>query len=191
MKHLTTEEILSGIRQKEDHILRMIYDETYPGIRKYILTNSGNEQDAEDVFQEAMVLVYRKVTRNELELTSGFGTYLVALCKHLWYNHFRKNKNISFQDINHELLEDISKVYDIPGKEQSARRIIQKHLLQMAPECQQLLMLFYDEVPFEEISQNMGFSSDGYIRKRKFICKKKLMDRLFRDPEFRDLMDLE
>lgn len=191
MKPLTSEEILTGLRQKNDQILKWIYSETYPGVLKYILLNNGNEQDAEDVFQEALVLIYRKVMHDELELSSGFGTYLTALCKHLWNNHFRKNKNINYQDINHELLEDIEKVHDMPVKDQAVKRIIQKHLLQMSPECKQLLMLFYDHVPYDEIRQSMGLKSDGYVRKRKFICKKKLMERLLNDPDFRDLMDLE
>jgi len=191
VKHLTTDEILLGIRQKNDHILNMIYSEAYPTIEKYILQNRGNEQDAEDVFQEAIVLIYRKVSEDELELTSSFLTYLTSLCKHIWNNQFRKNKSLHYQNISQEIQGDIEKVYESDSKELLVKQLIQKHLLQMAPQCQQLLMLFYDRVPLEEIMLNMGLGSEGYLRKRKYICKKKLMERLLNDPDFRDLFDPE
>ena len=90
MKHLTTDEILLGIRQKNDHILNMIYSEAYPTIEKYILQNRGNEQDAEDVFQEAMIIVYKRIRDNELELSCKFGTYLYAICKNIWMQERKK-----------------------------------------------------------------------------------------------------
>jgi RNA polymerase sigma factor (sigma-70 family) len=191
VKHLTTGEILEGIRQKNDRILKMIYADTYPIIRRYVKLNNGTEQDAEDVFQEALVLIFRKVSEEDLELTSSFSTYLTALCKFLWNNLFRKNVNLSSQSLNPELLPDIEKIMEVPQIELNLKRLIQKHLLQMQPECQQLLMLFYDQVPMGEIKQHLGFIRDSQVRKRKFICKKKLMERLQDDPEFRDLMDLD
>ncbi len=189
MRSFSTEQILEGIRRKNDEVLRFIYEESYPVVEKYILNNYGNEQDSEDVFQEALILVYRKVVNEELDLSGGFTTYVTTVCKHLWAREQKKRRRIRARNENTSAILDFDTETEASGRDAKMKQIIQKHLLEMDPGCKQLLLLFYDDVPVKDIKQSLGFNSDGYVRKRKYRCKKKLMDRLNNDPEFRDLTD--
>lgn len=49
----------------------------YPKVEKLILSKGGTKADAQDVFQEALIVLYRKVTSTKFELTSQLSTYLI------------------------------------------------------------------------------------------------------------------
>ena len=76
--------LLEGIRAGDTATIRLLYREVLPGIKKYVVRNSGNESDAEDIFQDALMVVYEKATSGDLKLTSALSTYLFAVSKHLW-----------------------------------------------------------------------------------------------------------
>ena len=73
MKEYSGTEIIKGIARKKERIIKYVYSTCYPDIRKLILTNAGNEHDAEDIFQEAMLKVFQKITAHGLEIQSLLG----------------------------------------------------------------------------------------------------------------------
>ena len=66
MREYSSTEIIKGIARRKESIIHYVYKTCYPDIRKLILTNRGNEQDAEDIFQDGMVKVYQKITEHGL-----------------------------------------------------------------------------------------------------------------------------
>ena len=91
MKETPTEEsILDGIRNHDSRILQYVYDTQYPIIEGYIVHNQGSRDQAKDVFQEAMIIVYKRVKAGKLELTCKFGTYVYAICKNIWIQERKK-----------------------------------------------------------------------------------------------------
>ena len=163
MKSFSTEQILEGIRRKDEHILRFIYSDTYPSVEKFITSNNGNGQDSEDIFQEAIVILYRKVAEEDLVLENGFKTYLISICKNIWFRELEKRK---WTVKSSTKIEEVPEPpVDLDQPENELKRIIQKHLLNMDPKCRELLAMFYNEVAVEDIKLGLGFSSDAYTRK--------------------------
>jgi len=80
----TDDAIIDGLKKRDNGIIRYIYKEYYPTIKFLITTNSGTETDAEDVFQDALVVLYRKIAKGNLVLTSSFKTFLYSICRNLW-----------------------------------------------------------------------------------------------------------
>ena len=72
MNHYTDEAILQGLERRDRGVIRYVYKEYYPSIKFLIITNSGNETDAEDVFQDAMVIIFRKIIENKMILICGY-----------------------------------------------------------------------------------------------------------------------
>ena len=94
MIHFTDEAIVEGIKARDNRIIRYVYKEYFPTIKFLITTNSGTDTDAEDVFQDAMIIIYRKVVGDGLILTSSFKTFLYSICRNLWLQRLDKK---SFQ----------------------------------------------------------------------------------------------
>ena len=61
-------EIIAGIRQGDHTALSVLYKEHFGAINHFILNNNGSGDDAKDVYQEAVIIFYEKVTQDSLEL---------------------------------------------------------------------------------------------------------------------------
>ena len=60
MVHFQDNAIIDGIRKHDRAVLRYTYAQYYPMIRFFIIRNHGNDLDAEDIFQEAIVAIFEK-----------------------------------------------------------------------------------------------------------------------------------
>src|SRR5579872_5820157 len=90
--------IIEMIRtDRSDKALDALY-KCLPPIRKHIRNNGGNRQDAEDIFQEALIILCRKVRETDFVLTAQLSTYLFRVCHLLWKDELRKKKHVVHGD---------------------------------------------------------------------------------------------
>ena len=169
----TTLDLLNGILRNDTIILQFIYKNFYSKINFFIKKNSGDDDDANDIFQEAIIIIFRKLKANELVLDCTFETYLYSVCRFLWLKQLDKRK-VEKEKIkdNHEYNEDLyddglEKVADLNER----YKLYQKHFTNLGKDCQKVLQLYFDKVPLKNIAQIMGFKSEKYAKKRKFKCK--------------------
>ncbi|MBA7568227.1 hypothetical protein ES708_09948 [subsurface metagenome] len=184
MKLYTINAILKGIREKDNKVLYYIYQESYPAIKKHIVNNSGNAEDAKDIFQDAIVIIYNKSNKNDFNLDCDFSTYLYSICKILWLKELRKKKN---EKSNNKELQDFLKYQDdIIGSDGVSEKyaIYYKYINKLDYDCQKILRLFYDGVKVEEIVNIMGYKNEHIARSKKFKCKEKLLKWIRKDPNF-------
>lgn len=186
MKHLTAEEILDGIRDKNNDILIFVYKEYYPFIKKYILNNSGNKQDAEDIFQETIVMIYRKVEEGQLSLNCSFKTYIYSVCRILWLKELETKKLLRKDNLEPKKMDELDVEYLPEDGDLEKKKLIQEHVLRLDENCRQILTLFYDGASMEEITEIIGTNSTLYTKFIKFKCKEKLIESLKKDPRFRN-----
>lgn len=188
MKQYTVDEILDGIRCRNDKILHNVYHENYPSVRSYITENHGSSQDAKDIFQEGLVLIYQKVTTQEFFLDCNFHSYLFSVCRLLWLKELEKRKTeyMDKKDVKGYL--DLQSDLNFDDLEQEKYGLYQQHLRQLKPDCQSVLMLFYDGVSVRDITKIMGYTSESYTRKKKSICKEKLIQGIKSDPKYNQII---
>ena len=93
MVNYSNDELLNGILRNDSVILQFIYKNFYYKINFFIKKNSGDDDDANDIFQEAIIIIYRKLKENKLVLDCSFDTYLYSICRFLWLKQLDKRKN--------------------------------------------------------------------------------------------------
>ena len=184
MIHYSDEAILEGLRLRSDYIINFIYKEYFPLIRFLVTENGGSGEDAEDVFQDGIIIIYNKISLNQLKLTSSFKTYMYSVCRNLWLQKLNKRKAIF------DKLTDVEEYIDLPKdmlqeaslEEAELHRIIQVHFLSLADDCQKLLRLFTKNIPLREIASMLGYKTEKYAKTRKYLCKEELKKRIASDP---------
>lgn len=183
-------DLLNGIRRNDTIVLQYIYKNFYSKINFFIKKNSGDDDDANDIFQEAIIIIFRKLKANELVLDCTFETYLYSVCRFLWLKQLEKRK-IEKEKIkdNHDYNEDLyddglEKVADLNER----YRLYQKHFTNLGKDCQKILQLYFDKVPLKNIAQIMGFKSEKYAKKRKFKCKEYLIKSIKQDLEYNKIL---
>jgi len=92
MVHYTKYGIIEGIRRKDKDVLRYVYKQYFPMVRYFIVRNNGTEQDAEDIFQEAMIVVFERARKRNLALGCAFKTYLYSVVRHIWLQLADRNR---------------------------------------------------------------------------------------------------
>ncbi len=193
MTDYTNLELLNGILRNDTIVLQYIYKNFYSKINFFIKKNNGDDDDANDIFQEAIIIIYRKLKANELVLDCTFETYLYSICRFLWLKQLEKRKlekeNIKDNhEFNDEIYDDsLERVSDLNER----YRLYQKHFANLGKDCQKILQLYFDKVPLKTIAQMMGFKSEKYAKKRKFSCKEYLIKSVKQDLEYKNILSGE
>jgi RNA polymerase sigma factor (sigma-70 family) len=135
--------IIELIRSKnEDKALTALYRH-FPMIRKNIIANGGNSEDAEDIFQETLIILCRKVKQQEFKLTSQLSTYLFGISRFLWRDELRKRKPFTTVSLETGLDGLEEKSLDELLEQENEAKLAEKILLELGDRCQEILLLFY------------------------------------------------
>ncbi len=185
MRHYNDLEIIQGIRAKDNKILNYLYDTYFGMIYEMVSKNSGNEDDARDTLQEAILLTYKKIRNGSLELTTTFASYFFTVCWHIWMRELRNRQTEMNNLMEYYYLEQgadnqLTKQYE----QQRKYRLYQEHFQRLGKECQKLLKLFLRKYPIKEIARIMGHKSEKAAKKKKYICKERLVNSIKNDKRF-------
>ena len=193
MRHYSEENILDGIFDGDKDVLRYVYDEYYPTIQVLIFRNSGKDEDAEDIFQDTLMIIYQKVRKNDLKLECSFKTYFYSISRNLWLQKLEKNKisGSPYTDIENFIELSDEFMYEIFDEENEKIKLLQKHFLNLSEGCRKVLRLFLTKMPLKEIQEIMGFKTLKYTKTRKFLCKENLKKRIFNDPRYKKYLSDE
>ncbi|MBW1294274.1 RNA polymerase sigma factor [Aquimarina litoralis] len=178
--------IYNGIANGDSEILKEFYRRNFNVIRNLIVQNSGSEKDSEDVFQDALIVLYEKLKLDSFTLKCSIHTYFYGICKNIWLHKLNRSKKRSCcGQIDDTILNLRASAVDISKNEQE--QLYRKHLLSLNCKCKNILFLFFEGKSMREISMLTNYS-EGYVRKRKFECKKHLIKLIESDPLYKELI---
>lgn len=176
-------QILKGIADGDASTLRQVYKKYFDSIAKYVLKNKGTIEDAKDVFQDGIMIIYEKLQQPEFELQYSLHTYLFTICRNTWLKKIRKksDKGVALPT-NLELIEEDTFEEEITWR--AKERLYREKFKQLGKGCQKVLQLALAGISMLDIAQKMGFASAGYAKKRKYKCKNQLLKLIQEDPEY-------
>jgi len=162
---------------KEKQAFRELY-RYFPKIRKLILSKGGSSMDAEDIFQEALLILHRKWSEGKLEFTSSPETFLFSVCRFLWKDEFKKRKRLPEQDLNDEEPAEDSDLAALYLKEKQIG-LIEKALLNIGEKCLRLLRGFYfEKKSMKELAEQLDLRNEILARKQKYKCLEKAREKV-------------
>lgn len=180
---------LSALVQGDSRIILKIYEECFPYVRKFVLINSGKLEDAEDVFQKALMQISVRYRHDKFEIKTSFKAYLFVVCKNLWRRELNKSKIRVTTDRLVELVDD-DKDQAMALLEQKRQELFLEKLQEISENCKKILTLFFAKIPYIRIAKENGYSSETVVRQRVFKCKKQLIDLIKKDGRFKSLEEL-
>jgi len=191
VKRLTDEEIIVGLRKRDNRVLQYIYKNAFNAVKQLVIHNAGSDTDAEDIFQEALIIIFKKLRDDSsFKLTSSFTTYIYSISRLLWLKHLKKIKKIEIDPLNRDMEERIEFEEPLPVEDKDLRLAIYQRTLQNIPEdCQKILRLTAEDISSKEIARQLGFRSEGYVRKRRHFCKEYLVNKIKEDPDYQAMFD--
>lgn len=160
-------ELFDRICKGDESALEEVYKKYYRMMTKMILSNSGTEDEAKDVYQDSLVVFWQKATSGNLVLTSKISTYIYSICKNLWRKELDRKKRLAHEQ------KDTPVYMDDESEERA--QIIHQCIDQLGDTCKKVLMYYYfDRLSMQEIADKLGFANTNTAKTKKYKCKQKL-----------------
>lgn len=174
------QQIRSGGKAREDAMKEIVrWNQVKNTITNYVRANSGNAQDAQDMFYEAVVVLDNKIRNGDFKHTGSIKGYVTSCAKYIWMNRLKKVGTEKY-------FEDISLVSDmayrptfVSENPQISWDLVQTHWLQLSEQCRQILKMWTVGYSMADIFEELDISSPAMAKKRKYTCLKKLKSMVF------------
>ncbi len=187
LNSLTDNELLGKFVNHDRQAISYLYDLLLPDLTAFILSNSGQRSDAEDIFQEGLLVLYKMASESGFEIKYSIKSYFSTICRNIWFNRLKKNKREEFYGdwANDEIKQDGSLHEMLEQNAQMA--LYKKHFLLLNEKCKQILEMYFKGKKMKEIADTLDMASEGYVRKKKYECKQSLFDSIQNDPMYEEL----
>jgi RNA polymerase sigma factor (sigma-70 family) len=174
--------ILVEIRKNNDQVLRVLYRKHYAMAVHLVCSNSGTEQEAKDVYQEAIIAFYERVRETNFVLTCKIKTYLYAVCRRLWLKRLAEKKRVSAPIAEAETFAGIDdEMISIEANESRFDRMGEA-LSALGEPCRTIIEDFYiHDLSMEMISEKFGYTNADNAKNQKYKCLQRLKKLFFRD----------
>ncbi|SHF89466.1 RNA polymerase sigma factor, sigma-70 family [Flavobacterium segetis] len=179
---------IEGLASNNSAVIQSIYKKFVPKIVSYIKNNSGDEDQAKDVIQEILILLFNQAKANKLQLTCPFDAYFFLLCKRKWLNELKKtsNQGVTITDdfvSNYKPTEEMVAQTEVFEEKQELFDLMFKKL---GDKCQEVLKLSFTLKSMEEVAEKLQVTY-GYARKKKSLCAGQLTQWIQEHSRFQSL----
>jgi RNA polymerase sigma factor (sigma-70 family) len=176
----TDREVVLGILNNSEEALNRMYTSYFPMVLQFILNNNGDEDDAKDVYQESIIVVYNKIQSGDFELTSKLKTYIYSISRRIWLKKLaqqsKKTNNISeFEDV-------IAVEEDLEQHEAKDLQFdkMDSALQQLGEPCKTIIQDFYiNNLSMQDISEKFGYTNTDNAKTQKYKCLQRLKKLFF------------
>lgn len=180
MAYYFDELIVSEIRKKNEGVLRELYKTHYAMIVNLVCTNSGTEQEAKDIYQEAVLAFYERVQQADFILTCKIKTYLYAVCRRLWLKRLQAKKR--FQGSIEETESFLGADEEALNAEEKEKQFadMKSALEGLGEPCRSIIEDFYiHDLSMETIREKFGYTNADNAKNQKYKCLQRLKKLFF------------
>ena len=173
----TERQIFKRIRENDRDVLGELFLKYEKMVTNYVLKNGGNHDDAEDILQEAIIVLWQRINSGHFEVKSKISTFIFSVAKNKWMSELRKKKRMTVIDEE----TDLEAEADIMGNLLTNEELdmIESVMGKLSEICRKLLHLFYfEERKMDEIAEMLGLANVNVAKSKKYQCKKSLEDLL-------------
>ncbi len=179
---------IEGLVQNNSAVIQSIYKKFVPKVKNYIRTNSGDDDEAQDVIQEVLITIYNQAKTKGLQLTCPFDAYFFLLCKRRWLNELKKssNKEVTLKDDNVSIDESVQEMTFQTEVFDEKQSLFDEMFQKLGEKCREVLQLSFVLKTMEEVAEKMNVTY-GYVRKKKSLCTGQLTEMIQQSPRFRSI----
>ncbi|TMI92690.1 MAG: sigma-70 family RNA polymerase sigma factor [Bacteroidetes bacterium] len=167
--------LLQGLAQSDKKAIETIYRENYNMIQSLIINNSGSADDAKDIFQETMIVLYEKVRSGTFELNCLIKTYVYSVSRRLWLKRLQQMNRYA------PALENLKDTVPVDEEIEENERInnefqvMEKAIGSLGEPCRSLLEAYYlEKKNMQDIALSFGYTNAENAKNQKYKCLMRL-----------------
>lgn len=167
--------MIAGVASGDANMLQALYRDYFPMVLHMVVQNSGTSDEAKDVFQEAVIVLYDRIQQGGFELNSRLKTYLYAICRRLWLKQL-SDQGRTFQDVR-DYEDAISVDDDLTVHEEKDQQmaVMELALDKLGEPCRSIIHEFYIlGKSMQEICEQFGYTNTDSAKNQKYKCLQRL-----------------
>jgi RNA polymerase sigma factor (sigma-70 family) len=170
----TDKEVIEGIRNDDKGVLEFLYKENFHAVAYFIYNNNGSEQDAKDICQEAVILLYEKIRGGALELNCSVKTYLYSVCRRLWLKRLYYKSKYTGKIDEFENVFSAEEQSDAEEKEKDFAKM-EESMNGLGEPCRTILEDYYvNKLSMTDICEKFGYTNADNAKNQKYKCLMRL-----------------
>jgi RNA polymerase sigma factor (sigma-70 family) len=178
--------IIERIRENDRTVLGELFMEYERLVMDQVRRLGGSNIVAEDLLQEAIIVLWQNVVSGRFEVSAKISTYISAVVRNKYLNEQRKMQAISNLSPDEDHKDHNPSPLDIMVSEEKTR-LVEKALRQLNDVCRKILMLFYFEKrSLTDIARLLHFANEQVAKSKKYQCKKALKDIVLKSADLRE-----
>jgi len=176
----TDSEVILGILNNSESVVKRLYLGYFPMVMQLIINNNGDADDAKDIYQEAIIILYNKVKNGDFELSSKLKTYIYSVCRRLWLKRLSQLNRYGGD------IKDFEEYLSVDDEtEKNNERDIQFNrmgdaLNLLGEPCKTIIEDFYiNNRSMKEICEDFGYTNADNAKTQKYKCLQRLKKLFF------------
>lgn len=168
---------LNGLKSGNQELLNKVYSSNYPVIERMILKNSGSTDEAKDVFQDAMMVFYKNLSKEGFSLSASISTYIYAISRRLWLKRLKEKSKLSYEQED-AAIDAFD--FELVSKNPNETMLQVVELLKTkGKNCLEILQrIYFNNQSFDFIATELGYASGQVVREQKYRCIKRVREDL-------------
>ena len=178
-------DLLEGLKLQDKNCIEKIYRQNFPMVQTLILNNRGSSDDAADIFQETMIVLYEKSINPNFELSCQLKTYIYSVSRRLWLKKLQQQQRIGLQTDDFEQVIPIEDDVEDHQKQQDSFTIMEKAMAKIGEPCKSLLEAFYiNKKQMQEIALEFKYTNADNAKTQKYKCLVRLKKLFFAEYKY-------
>jgi RNA polymerase sigma factor (sigma-70 family) len=171
--------LLQGLAKNDKKAIETIYKENYNLVQALVINNSGNSEDAKDIFQETMIVLYEKVQSGTFELNCQIKTFVYSVSRRLWLKRLMQQNRFHLSD-GHEESVSVDEEMDEHEKRNTEFLMMERAMNGLGEPCKSLLEAFYlQKKSMQDIAGSFGYTNSENAKNQKYKCLMRLKKLFF------------
>lgn len=179
----TTEQeqlLFKGLAQNDKLSIETIYRDNYAMIQSFVLNNNGSVDDARDIFQEAMIVLYEKAKSPQFSLSCQIKTYVYSVCRRLWLKRLQQLSKFTTQVESLEETVPVEEELEEHEQKNADFILMEQTMSKIGEPCKSLLDAYYiHKKNMQEIAVEFGYTNADNAKTQKYKCLVRLKKLFF------------
>jgi RNA polymerase sigma factor (sigma-70 family) len=175
----TTEQdqFIEGFKSNDRVCLDKIYTMYYKIVERYIFKNNGDENDAKDIFQEAMIATWLNIKEEKFKpiTADSLGGYIFQIARFKWLDKLKSSPHRMTNRIENDgQVQSWHEDFDASDIQEERISKLKSLYGKLDDKCKGILdRYYYQKMSLEEIGKELDHDG-GTIKTLKYRCMKKL-----------------
>lgn len=154
-------------------------------IKNYIDRITNDKDSAKQVMHDTVLCFVRSCMKKDFIFKKNPTAYIKGIAKYINIKSKKNTQHFSDIDIdNHGSTEEFYQPkFELKG-------IVSQLLDKISDDCKEVLLLWALKYKMSEIAEKLNYTSEGYVKKKKHLCLKKLINVVEKDLKLKEELRL-